>query len=55
VDVAQENIGVESRSNLLQQKYENTINNFLIAYLERNHEVTKNYLEDAGKLRHSLG
>jgi uncharacterized tellurite resistance protein B-like protein len=31
------------------------VSNFLISYLERNDEEAKNYLEEAAKLRRSLG
>jgi phosphoenolpyruvate carboxylase len=56
IKVAKEDLGIKfGPRTLTQRKYENTVSNFLISYLERNDEEAKNYLEEAAKLRRSLG
>ena len=56
VKVAQEDLGIKfGPRNLTHRKYENTVSNFLISYMERNDEEAKDYLEEAAKLRRSLG
>jgi phosphoenolpyruvate carboxylase len=41
--------------NLTHRKYENTVSNFLISYIEREDEEAKGYLEEAARLRRCLG
>jgi phosphoenolpyruvate carboxylase len=56
INVAQEDLGIKfGPRNLSHRKYENTVSNFLISYMERNNEEAKYYLEEAAKLRKSLG
>ena len=56
IKIAKEDLGIKfGPRTLTQRKYENTVSNFLISYLERNDEEAKNYLEEAAKLRRSLG
>jgi len=56
IKVAQEDLGIKfGPRNLTHRKYENTVSNFLISYLERNNEEAKDCLEEAAKLRKSLG
>jgi phosphoenolpyruvate carboxylase len=56
IKVAQEDLGVKfGPRNLFHRKYENTVSNFLISYLERDDQNAKDYLEEAAKLRKSLG
>jgi phosphoenolpyruvate carboxylase len=56
IEVAQEVLGIRfGPRNLTHRKYENTVSNFLISYLEGDDEEAKNYLEEAAKLRRSLG
>jgi phosphoenolpyruvate carboxylase len=56
IKVAQEDLGIKfGPRNLTHRKYENTVNNFLISFLERNDEEAKDYLREAAKLRRSLG
>jgi phosphoenolpyruvate carboxylase len=56
IKVAQEDLGVKfGPRNLSHRKYENTVSNFLISYLERDDQNAKDYLEEAAKLRKSLG
>ena len=56
VNVAQEDFGIKfGPRNLTHRKYENTVSNFLISYIERNDEEAKDYLEEAARLRRSLG
>ena len=56
IKVAQEDLGINfGPRNLTHRKYENTVSNFLISYMERNDEEAKDYLEEAARLRKSLG
>ena len=56
LQVVEEQLGIKLGSiNLTQKKYENTISNFLIYYMEQNNEKAKDYLEEAARLRKSLG
>jgi phosphoenolpyruvate carboxylase len=56
IKVAQEDLGIKfGPRNLTHRKYENTVSNFLISYMERNDEEAKDYLEEAARLRKSLG
>lgn len=56
IKVAQENLGVKfGPRSLTQRKYENTVSNFLISYMEKSNEEAKENLELAAKLRNSLG
>ena len=56
IKVAQEDLGIKfGPRNLTHRKYENTVSNFLISFLERNDEEAKDYLREAAKLRRSLG
>jgi phosphoenolpyruvate carboxylase len=56
IKVAQEELGIKfGPRNLTQRKYENTVSNFLISYIERDDQNAKDYLEEAAKLRKSLG
>jgi len=42
-------------SNLTHRKYENTVGNFLISYIEREDEKAKEYLTEAARIRKFLG
>ncbi|MCJ7721000.1 phosphoenolpyruvate carboxylase, partial [Candidatus Bathyarchaeota archaeon] len=56
IKVAQEDLGIKfGPRTLSHRKYENTVSNFLIAYMERDDEGAKDYLEEAARLRKSLG
>jgi phosphoenolpyruvate carboxylase len=56
VKVAQEDLGIKfGPRNLFHRKYENTISNFLISYMERDDEEAKDHLEEAARQRKSLG
>ena len=56
INVAQEDFGIKfGPRNLTHRRYENTVSNFLIAYMERNDREAKSCLEEAAKLRRSLG
>ena len=56
IKVAQEDLGIKfGPRNLTNRKYENTVSNFLISYLEHDDQNAKDYLEEAAKLRKSLG
>lgn len=56
IKVAQEDLGIKfGPRNLIHRKYENTVSNFLISYMERDDESAKDYLEEAARLRKSLG
>ena len=56
LQAVEEQMGIKLGSiNLSQRKYENTVNNFLISYIEQNHEKAKEHLEEAARLRKSLG
>ncbi len=56
INVAQEDFGIKfGPRNLTHRKYENTVSNFLISYMERNDEEAQDYLEEAARLRRSLG
>jgi phosphoenolpyruvate carboxylase len=56
IKVAQEDLGIKfGPRNLAHRKYENTVSNFLISYLEHDDLNAKDYLEEAAKLRKSLG
>lgn len=56
INVAQEDVGIKfGPRNLTHRKYENTVSNFLIAYMEKNDSEAKVCLEEAAKLRRSLG
>ncbi len=56
IKVAQEDLGIKFGPRTLgHRKYENTVSNFLIAYMERDDEGAKDYLEEAARLRKSLG
>jgi phosphoenolpyruvate carboxylase len=56
IKVAQEDLGIKFGPRTLgHRKYENTVNNFLIAYMQRDDEGAKDYLEEAARLRKSLG
>jgi phosphoenolpyruvate carboxylase len=54
--VTQENLGIKlGPKNLTHRKYENTVSNFLISYIERDDEEAKGYLEEAARIRKCLG
>ena len=56
IKVAQEDLGIKfGPRSLTHRKYENTVSNFLISYMEQNNKEAQDYLEEAAKLRHSLG
>ncbi|MCW8801982.1 MAG: phosphoenolpyruvate carboxylase [Candidatus Bathyarchaeota archaeon] len=56
INVAQDNLGVKfGARTLTQRKYENALNNFLISYLEQQDQQAKYYVNEAAKLRKSLG
>ena len=56
INVAQEDLGINfGPRNLTHRKHENTVSNFLIAYMEQNNEEAKDYLQEAARLRKSLG
>ena len=56
IKVAQEDLGIKfGPRTLTHRKYENTVSNFLISYMERNDEEAKDYLEEAAKIRKSHG
>ncbi|MCJ7714385.1 phosphoenolpyruvate carboxylase [Candidatus Bathyarchaeota archaeon] len=56
LQAVEEQMGIKLGSiNLSQRKYENTVSNFLISYIEQNHEKAKEHLEEAARLRKSLG
>jgi phosphoenolpyruvate carboxylase len=56
IKVAQEDLGIKfGPRNLTHRKYENTVSNFLISYMERDDEEAKDHLEEAARLRRSLG
>lgn len=56
INVAQENLGIKfGPRNLSHRKYENTVSNFLIAYMEQDDQSAKDYLEESARLRRSLG
>jgi phosphoenolpyruvate carboxylase len=56
IKVAQEDLGIKfGPRNLTHRKYENMVSNFLISYMERNNEEAKDHLEEAARLRRSLG
>lgn len=40
---------------LTQRKYENTVNNFLISYIEREEVEAKRYIEEAARIRRCIG
>lgn len=52
----EEKLGIKLEPrNLTQRKYENTVSNFLISYIERDDEEAKGYLEEAARIRKCLG
>ncbi|PVX25376.1 MAG: phosphoenolpyruvate carboxylase [Candidatus Bathyarchaeum sp.] len=56
INVAQEDLGIKfGPRNLTHRKYENTVSNFLISYMEQDDQNAKSYLEQAAQLRKSLG
>ncbi|MCW4034394.1 MAG: phosphoenolpyruvate carboxylase, partial [Candidatus Bathyarchaeota archaeon] len=56
IKVAQEDLGIKfGPRSLTHRKYENTVSNFLISYMEQNNKEAQDYLEEAAKLRQSLG
>jgi phosphoenolpyruvate carboxylase len=56
IKVAQMNLGINFGPRSLElRKYENTVSNFLISYIEQIDESAKEYLEEAAQLRKSLG
>jgi phosphoenolpyruvate carboxylase len=56
IKVAQEDLGIKfGARNLMHRKYENTVSNFLISYIEHNDQDAKDYLEESAQLRQSLG
>jgi phosphoenolpyruvate carboxylase len=56
IKVAQEDIGINFGPITFElRKYENTVSNFLISYMEQADDSAKEYLEEAAQLRKSLG
>ncbi|MCW4016406.1 MAG: phosphoenolpyruvate carboxylase [Candidatus Bathyarchaeota archaeon] len=56
INVAQEDLGIKFGPRTLSHRtYENTVSNFLIAYMEQDDQSAKDYLEQAAQLRRSLG
>ena len=56
IKIAQEDLGIKFGPRSLElRKYENTVSNFLISYLEQDDQSAKDYLEEAAQLRKSLG
>lgn len=56
IEAAQSHLQVKvGPRNLTQRKHANTINNFLISYLEENNEEARKYLHEAAKIRKCLG
>ena len=56
IKVAQEDLGIKFGPRSLElRKYENTVSNFLISYMEKDDQSAKDYLEEAAQLRKSLG
>ncbi|MCW4023107.1 MAG: phosphoenolpyruvate carboxylase [archaeon] len=56
INVAQDNLGVKfGPRTLKERKYENSVNNFLISYLEQHDKQAKYYVNEAAQLRKSLG
>lgn len=56
IKVTQENLSLKfGPRNLTHRKYENTVSNFLISYIERDDEESKRYLEEAAMIRNCLG
>jgi phosphoenolpyruvate carboxylase len=53
---AQQNFDIKlGPRNLAERKYENTVSNFLISYLEGEDEEAKGYLKEAARIRKCLG
>jgi len=56
INVAQDNLDVKfGPRTLKERKYENSVNNFLISYLEQQDKQAKYYVNEAAQLRKSLG
>ncbi|MCX8189586.1 MAG: phosphoenolpyruvate carboxylase, partial [Nitrososphaeria archaeon] len=52
----EEKLGIKlGPKNLIQEKYENVINNFLISYLMQEDEDAKRYLVEAATIRKCIG
>ncbi len=56
INVAEDNLGVKfGPRTLKERKYENSVNNFLISFLEQHDKQAKYYVNEAAQLRKSLG
>ncbi len=52
----EEHLGIKlGPRTLVHKKYENTVNNFLISYVQQDEEDAKEYLEKAARIRKCLG